>query len=877
MKLFKRRQTAAQALDALSILDAAKMTPQELADALGNGENGLTEDAVLLKQEIYGKNVVRTGNESTPLKRLAASLFNPFNIVLMVIALITFITDVVVSSTDDYSTVIIILILIGVSSAVSFIQSERANSAAQKLTAMVENTVLVVRGGRAKEVPTKEVVPGDIIRLSGGNIIPCDVRFLSAKDAFVSQSALTGESLPVEKFASEPPSNEDTKDALGLKSVGFMGTNMVSGSVTAMAVNCGNDTVFGKLAAATVRSGKNSFEKGIHSVSKLLLRLMAITVPLVFVFNWIIKGDFTTSLLFAVTVAVGLTPEMLPVILTTTLSRGALTMSRLKTIVKNQSAIQAFGEIDVLCTDKTGTLTEDKIVLEKYMDIQGNDDKRVLRHAYLNSYFQTGLKNLIDVAVISRGEQYGFSDLLKGYKVIDEIPFDFTRRRMSVIIEDAGGKRQLITKGAAEEMLEVCTHADFGGLVVKLEGEVLEKAMEVIARHNSDGLRILAVAQKNFLGEKGQFSVSDERELVLLGFVGFLDPPKESAKASIAALESIGVRVVVLTGDNLGVAAKVCEKVGISTDIYLVGQDVEGMDDQALLGAARTCNLFAKLNPLQKKRIIKALQDGGHTVGFLGDGINDAPALSHADVGISVDSGADIAKESADIILLEKDLMVLERGVLEGRKTFGNIIKYIKMAVSGNFGNILSILAASIFLPFFPLLPVHIMVQNLFCDFSQLGIPFDNVDVRYKQRPRRWNTKGLVRFTLIFGALSSVFDIACFAVLWYLLGANSVENAALFHAGWFVFGTVSQIIIVHIIRTEQLPFVGSRASKPLAASGILVILLALLVGFTPVAVMFDMAVLPLKYLAYLAVLLAAYAVSAEVMKRRYIKDFGGLL
>ncbi len=877
MKLFKNRQAAEQTKTALNILDAAKMSPQALTDALESNINGLSAETVLLKQDIYGKNIVKTGNESTPLKRLAEALFNPFNIVLLIIAVITFLTDVVFSSTDDYATVIIILILIIVSSAVSFIQSERANSAAQKLMEMVENTVMVIRDGSAAEIAAKEIVPGDIIRLSAGNIIPCDVRFLNAKDAFVSQSALTGESLPVEKFASEPQANLKSTDTLELKSVGFMGTNMISGSVTAIAVNCGNNTVFGKLAAATVKSGKNSFEKGVQSVSKLLLRLMMITVPLVFLFNWLIKDSFSTSLLFAVTVAVGLTPEMLPVILTTTLSRGALTMSRLKTIVKNQSAIQTFGEIDVLCTDKTGTLTEDKIVLEKYMNIKGDDDQRVLRHAYFNSYFQTGLKNLIDVAVISRGEQYGFSRLLENYDVIDEIPFDFARRRMSVIIEDKLGKRQLITKGAAEEMLSVCTHADLDGTVVKLEGGALEQSIEVINRHNSDGLRILAVAQKNFLKEEGQFNVSDENGLVLLGFIGFLDPPKESAKASIAALEDAGVRVVVLTGDNLGVAVKVCKKVGISTDVCYTGQDVENMSDDNLLNSVRNCNLFAKLNPLQKKRIIQALQSGGHTVGFLGDGINDAPALSHADVGISVDSGADIAKESSDIILLEKDLMVLERGVLEGRKTFGNIIKYIKMAVSGNFGNILSIIAASVILPFFPLLPVHIMVQNLFCDFSQLGIPFDNVDFSYKQSPRRWNTKSLVKFTLVFGALSSIFDLACFAVLWYFLGADSPANAALFHAGWFVFGTVSQIIIVHIIRTNRLPFFKSRASKPLMVSGILVVFLALAVGFTPAAVLFDMAVLPLYYLGYLAVLLIAYAVAAEIVKGLYIKRNGELL
>lgn len=859
----------------LELPDAAYCHADKLLESLETDRlAGLSAQSAEERQAVYGDNSVGEKMRSTRLKRVIAALINPFNIVLMAVAAITFLTDVILSDSKDYLTALIILILIAVSSAISFVQAEKSGLATEKLSKMVRNTSSVLRDGTLREIDTKLIVPGDIIKLSAGDIIPCDVRFIAAKDAFVSQAALTGESLPVEKFAHAIKEDKAVPET-DYNNIGYMGSNMVSGSALCVAVRTGAASEFGKIAAqiSTIKN-KNSFEQGVESVSRLLIRFMLITVPAVFILNVLVKKDFSTSLLFAVTVAVGLTPEMLPVVMTTTLSKGALTMSRLKTIVKSPSAVQTLGEIDVLCTDKTGTLTEDRIVLEKYMNVHGNDDRRVLRHAFLNSRFQTGLKNLIDLAIIERAESYNLSGICDDYNVVDEIPFDFARRRMSVILKDNAGKRQLITKGAVEEMLEVCSHVEYNGQIMPLEGELLQKTQQVYRKHNDDGLRILAVAQKNYIKPGLGFTVQDERELVLIGFVGFLDPPKESAAESILALKNIGVRVAVLTGDSMGVAKRVCEKVGVNASYALTGADVEGMDDTELLHAAKNCDLFAKLNPLQKQRIIHALQSDGHTVGFLGDGINDAPALKQADVGISVDSAVDIAKETADIILLEKDLMVLERGVEEGRKTFGNIIKYIKMAASGNLGNIISVIAATLLLPFFPLLPVHIMVQNLLCDFSQLGIPFDRVDKSYIQSPRRWDTGSLARFMVIFGVLSSVFDLACFAVLWYVLGANAPQHAALFHAGWFLYGTLSQILVVHIIRTDKSPFFKSRASLALILSGAAIGALTLFIVFSPAAIALDMATLTVTFLPYLALLLLGYLLFTEIAKRIYIKRTG---
>ncbi|MDR0883587.1 MAG: magnesium-translocating P-type ATPase [Oscillospiraceae bacterium] len=841
--------------------------------ALSTMPGGLTSEQAEEFQDEYGKNVITAGQQHGVLHRLREAVINPFNIVLLIIAGITVFTDVMSSSRPDWLTVGIILALVLLSSTVAFIQSQRSNSAAESLSKMISNKADVWRDGKRTEIAMDEVVPGDIVKLSAGDMIPADVRFLTTKDTFVAQAALTGESNPVEKFSSI---SEQPDDALtDLPNIGFMGSNIVSGSATAIALATGNDTYFGSMAKSLSGDrAKNSFERGVDSVSGLLIRLMLVMVPVVLLINGFTKGDWMEALLFAISIAVGLTPEMLPVIMTSTLAKGAVSMSKHKVIVKTLGAIQTFGEMDVLCTDKTGTLTEDKIVLERYLNPYGEDDTRVLSHAYRNSTFQTGLKNLIDLAIINRAQENGFAPELERFTRVDEIPFDFARRRMSVVLEDETGKRQLITKGAVEEVLATCTLAEMRGQILPLDDENRRIALETYEKHNADGLRMIAVAQKNAVPGSGAFSVADESEMVLIGFVGFLDPPKESAKTAIAALREHGVRTVVLTGDSEGVAIKVCGKVGVRTEQVLTGKDVALLDDEQLQAAVETCDLYAKLSPAQKERVVKALQTNGHTVGYMGDGINDAPPLHQADVGISVDSAVDIAKETADIILLQKDLMVLEAGVLEGRRTFGNIVKYIKMAASGNFGNMISVMVASIFLPFLPMLSVQILTQNLLCDFSQMGMPFDRVDAEYLKKPRKWETKSIKSFMAFMGPLSSVFDILCFAIMWWVIQANGLENAPLFQCGWFVFGTVSQVLIIHMIRTAKVPFLQSKPSLALWLPTLIVAAVTLLVGFSGLAVGLDMARLPLLFLPWLLALLAGYCVSTQVVKKIYVKLFG---
>lgn len=726
------------------------------------------------------------------------------------------------------------------------------------------------------EISMEEIVPGDMVRLSAGDMLPADVRFLMTKDTFVAQAALTGESNPVEKFSNIPArAGQDKPDAFtDLQTIGFMGSNIVSGSAAAIVLATGNDTYFGSMAKSLSGDrAKTSFERGVDSVSRLLVRMMLVMVPIVFLINGLAKNNWPGALLFSISIAVGLTPEMLPVIMTSTLAKGAVTMAKHKVIVRTLGAIQTFGEMDVLCTDKTGTLTEDKIVLEKYMNLHGEDDTRILRHAYLNSYFQTGLKNLIDLAIINRAAQSGLEGIPGNYSRVDEIPFDFTRRRMSVVLENQHGKRTLITKGAVEELLGISSFVEMNGHVLSMDEETRRIALETYEKYNAEGLRMIAVAQKNEVPDTDTFSVSDEKNMVLIGFIGFLDPPKESARSAITALREHGVRTVVLTGDSEGVARKVCGKVGVNTSLLLTGRDIEQMDDAALLTAVRTCDLFAKLSPSQKERVVKTFQAAGHTVGYMGDGINDAPPLRQADVGISVDSAVDIAKETSDIILLKKDLMVLEEGVIEGRRTFGNIIKYIKMAASGNFGNMLSVIAASIFLPFLPMLPVQILTQNLLCDFSQMGIPFDSVDSEYIRKPRKWEMGSIKSFMAFMGPLSSVFDILCFAVMWRAIGANTSGLSPLFQCGWFVFGTVSQVLVIHVIRTGKLPFLQSRPSAPLFLSTFIVAVIALITGFTGFSVGLDMLPLPVSFLPWLVLLLTGYFLSTQLVKKVYVRRY----
>lgn len=854
----------------------AAMPAEEVYQNLHTAKQGLSSEEAQERIEEYGENKIVLNRTNTRLRRLAEAFVNPFNLVLFTIAVITIFTDVVSSVKPDYITVFIIAFLILVSSLVSFIQSEKSNAAAESLSHMIVNKADVLRDGLFQECSMEEIVPGDIVRLSAGDMIPADIRFMSTKDTFVAQAALTGESAPVEKFAQ---GKEGVQASLtDLANIGFLGANVISGSAIGLVLTTGNATYFGSMAKSLNGDrAKNSFERGVDAVSKLLIHMMFIMVPVVFVINGITKQDWGSALLFAITIAVGLTPEMLPVIMSSTLAKGAISMSKHQVIVKSLGAIQTFGEMDILCTDKTGTLTEDRIIIEKYMDLEGNDDMRVLRHAYLNSYFQTGLKNLIDLAIINRAHEKEMDQLLAEYHRVDEIPFDFTRRRMSVVIEDKAGKRQLITKGAVEEIMAVCKYAELNGQIVTLTEQYIQDALKTYHRYNADGLRILAVAQKNEVPGIEVFSIEDESDMVLIGFLGFLDPPKESAKAAIKALKEYGVRTIVLTGDSEGVAKKVCEKVGIDTTHSLTGADVALMDDETLTHEIKYCNIFAKLTPSQKERVVKLLQNQGHTVGYMGDGINDAPPLHQADVGISVDNAVDIAKETADIILLKKDLLVLHEGVLEGRKTFGNISKYIKMAASGNFGNMFSVLIASAFLPFLPMLPIHILTQNLLCDLAQISIPFDHMDPEYLLKPRRWEASSIRRFMMVMGPLSSIFDTLCFLVLWFVLKANSKEMAVLFQSGWFVFGTVSQVFVIHMIRTSKIPFVQSCPATPLLLSTIVIACVALSIAFSQLAIGFDMVKLPMQYLPWLFVLVGCYWIAVQGLKYLYIKKYGDWL
>ena len=599
---------------------------------------------------------------------------------------------------------------------------------------------------------------------------------------------------------------------------------------------------------------------------------MFVLVPVVLVVNYFSVGNILTSLIFAITIAVGLTPEMLPVITTSTLAKGAVEMSKKKTIVKRLSSIQTFGQMNILCTDKTGTLTEDRVILEKYMDASGKESLRILKHAFLNSYFQTGLKNLIDVAIIERAAKENMNILKEQYVREDEIPFDFSRRRMSVVLRDEKGKRQLITKGAVDEVLSICSYIDFDGTAIKMTDELREKAYKVYEENNKEGLRVLAVAQKNEIHDVNTFGVQDESCMVLIGFVGFLDPPKQSSKKAINALKKYGVDTVVLTGDSQGVAIKVCQKVGIDTKNAISGKDLDNISDEELKEKIKKCHLFSKLSPMQKQRIVRLFQENGNTVGYMGDGINDSPALKQADVGISVDTAVDIAKETADIILLEKDLNVLEEGVINGRKTFTNLLKYIKMAISGNFGNMISVIIASIFLPFLPMLPVHILIQNLLNDFAQIGMPFDNVDNEYIKNPKTWNTKGIKKFMFNFGLISTALDILCFIVLWFIFGFNTNEKAVMFQSGWFVFGILSQTLIIHLIRTNKMPFIKSKSSKQLLISTFSVVIITTIISFTNISVIFDLAKLPYGYMLWIVVLMIVYIILIQIYKKIYIKN-----
>ena len=883
MKWKKKLQQPQYALNSEKVFLTATQPAKSVYSYLQTTRLGLTRAEVEDRQLTYGKNEVVHEQKKNPFIVFIKTFINPFIGVLTGLAVISLVIDVLMAEPgeQEWTGVVIIAVMVVCSAILRFWQEWKANEATDSLMKMVKNTCLVKRAGSGEEeLDITELVPGDIVFLAAGDMIPADLRIIESKDLFISQASLTGESEPIEKFPEVKEKQYRKGSIVELDNICYMGSTVISGAAKGIVFETGNRTFLGTIARnLTGHRATTAFDKGISKVSLLLIRFMLVMVPFVFFINGFTKGDWFEAFIFAISVAVGLTPEMLPMIVTANLSKGALSMSKKKTIVKNLNAIQNFGAMNILCTDKTGTLTCDKIVLEKYINADGSNDesKRILRHAYFNSYFQTGLKNLMDKAILSHVKELKLEHLKDAYTKVDEIPFDFIRRRMSVVIEDKQGKRQIITKGAVEEMLSICSHTEFNGEVQSLTDKLKVKAQKISEEMNRKGMRVLAVAQKSYIEKVGNFSVSDEKEMVLIGFLAFLDPPKPSAAEAIKQLHEYGVEVKILSGDNDIVVKAIGRQVGIDTSYSLTGPDIENMDEAILKERVKTTTCFSKLTPLQKTQIISILQEQENTVGFLGDGINDAAALRQSDIGISVDSAVDIAKESADIILLEKDLMVLEDGVLEGRKTFGNINKYIKMTASSNFGNMFSVMFASAFLPFLPMMPIHLLIQNLLYDISQTTIPFDRMDPEFLRKPRRWDASDLKRFMIYIGPISSIFDIVTYLVMWHVFGCNSPEHQSLFQSGWFIEGLLSQTLIVHMIRTRKIPFIQSRATWPVIGMTTLVMVIGIVIPFTSFGASIGLQALPLSYFPWLVGILFSYCVLTQLVKNWYIRKFSGWL
>lgn len=892
---------------------AATHPTQETLGYLNTTLCGLEPGKVEENRSEYGSNKVTREKKKTLPQRLAGAFINPFTAILFCLALVSSFTDMIfphfslfgcVPKDFDCLTVVIILTMVFLSGTLRFVQESRSGNAAEKLLAMITTTCTVTRKGQEMaEIPLDEVVVGDIVHLSAGDMLPADVRILDAKDLFVSQASLTGESEPIEKI----PMVNETRDAItDYTNIAFMGSNVLSGSASAVVVTVGDHTLFGSMVSEVAHEAvETSFSKGVNAVSWVLIRFMLVMVPLVFVANGITKGDWLSAFLFGISIAVGLTPEMLPMIVTTCLAKGAVSMSKKQTIVKNLNSIQNFGAIDILCTDKTGTLTQDKVVLEYHLNVNGEDDLRVLRHAYLNSYFQTGYKNLMDVAIIQKTEEEEADDpqlvdLSEHYVKVDEIPFDFARRRLTKVVQNRDGKTQMVTKGAVEEMLSICSFAECDGKVRPMTKELKSRILATVDDLNGKGFRVLAIAQKSNPSPADAFGVTDECDMVLMGYLAFLDPPKESTADAIKALKAHGVTTKILTGDNDKVTRTICKQVGLKVRNMLLGSDLENMSDQELAKAAETTDVFAKLTPDQKARVVSVFRENGHTVGFMGDGINDASAMKSADIGISVDTAVDVAKESADIVLLEKDLMVLEEGIIEGRKTYANMIKYIKMTASSNFGNMFSVLAASALLPFLPMESLQLIFLNLIYDLSCTAIPWDNVDEEFISVPRKWDASSVGSFMMWIGPTSSVFDWMTYIFMYFVFcplfvskgvlyndlashfaGADLVRMqtayVAMFQTGWFIESMWSQTLVIHMIRTPKLPFIQSHASAPLTLMTFTGIGVLTIIPFTTFGRMLGFVALPTAYFAYLIPCILLYMVLATSLKKAYVRHYGELL
>jgi Mg2+-importing ATPase len=848
------------------LIESARAEASAVLKQLEARSNGLTAAEVEARLEQFGWNEVAKEKRRGWLLRLWENIKNPLVVLLVILGVISYLTG-------DMRATIVILSMVVLGIVLRYVQESRADTAAEKLKAMVSTTTTVMRDGRRQEIALSGLVPGDIILFSAGDMIPADVRVLTAKDLFDNQAALTGESLPVEKTPAPAP--ESVQNPLEMPDICFLGSNIESGTGTAVVVQTGASTYFGTLAKSIVgQRAPTSFDKGINQFTWLMITFMAFMVPMVFLLNGLSKHDWLEAFLFALAVAVGLTPEMLPMIVTVNLSKGAISMSKKKVIVKRLNAIQNFGAMDTLCTDKTGTITQGRIVLEKHLDVKGNPSEKVLHYGYINSYYQTGLKNLMDEAILGHGDLNDSLQVDEEFRKIDELPFDFQRRRMSVIVENNRNQHILICKGAVEEVMALSSHVEINGEVLEVTAEHHEHRKRRVMELNSDGFRVIAVAYRAFPGtdDTPHYSIKDESDLTLLGYLAFLDPPKDTARQALEELGKHKVDVKILTGDNDVVTGAICKQVGLSLENILLGPAIEKMTDAELAEAARGASVFAKLSPSHKERIIRALQTRGHVVGFMGDGINDAPALKAADVGISVDSAVDIAKESSDIILLENSLLVLNDGVMEGRRVFGNIIKYIKMAASSNFGNMFSMLGASIFLPFLPMLPIQVLTNNLLYDFSQTTIPTDEVDAEWMVQPRKWAIGELRRFILFIGPISSIFDYLTFFIMIYLFGAWT--HADLFHTGWFVESIFTQTLIIHVIRTNKLPFIQSRASKSLLLTSLLIVAAGVYLPYSPLASWLGFVPLPPLYWPLLLGMLLMYVLLTQAVKTWFYRRFG---
>jgi Mg2+-importing ATPase len=847
------------------LLQKACSDTETILRELESRPDGLSQAEADSRLKQYGLNEIAREKRQSALMRLLSNVKNPLVLLLTALGVLSFLTG-------DLRATAVIFVMVFLGVVLRFFQEMRADNAAEKLKAMVSNTATLVRDGKEAEVPLKMLVPGDIIRLAAGDMVPADVRVLSAKDLFLNQAALTGESLPVERKAGAV--SADVQNPLELPNICFLGSNVESGSATAVVIHTGDKTYFGSLAASIIGQRQlTSFDKGVNRFTWLMIRFIAVMVPAVFLINGLSKHNWLEAFLFAMAVAVGLTPEMLPMIVTVNLSKGALAMARKKVIVKRLNAIQNFGAMDVLCTDKTGTLTQGKIVLEKHLDAHGDPSEKVLQYGYLNSYHHTGLKNLLDEAILDHEELEERLKAKEKYRKIDEIPFDFVRRRMSVVVEDETGLNTLICKGAVEEVLGLCTRVEVRGEVIEVLPEHDAKRRLLADDLNGQGFRVIALAYKQMPGATDEpvYAIKDESDLILLGFLAFLDPPKDSATEALKRLHSLSVDVKILTGDNEIITAYICKEVGMPVEHLLLGSQIEGMTETALAEAATKTSVFARLAPAHKEHIIRALQSKGHVLGFMGDGINDAPALKAADVGISVDSAVDIAKESSDIILLENSLLILEQGVMEGRRVFGNIVKYIKMAASSNFGNMFSVVGASAFLRFLPMLPIQVLTNNLLYDFSQTTIPTDEVDADWLIKPRKWEIGGILRFILFIGPISSIFDYLTFFMMLYLF--NCWHNPALFHTGWFVESLFTQTLIIHVIRTNKIPFLQSWASWPLILTSIIIVAVGAGLTVSPLAGALGFVALPPRYWLLLSVILVCYVVLTQLMKTWFYRRF----